>query len=162
MHTLDEYKTIKKYLNIKCKCDCGKICWVPCYKIKNQMIQSCGCDSKYKKSKDKIMPAKRALYNSYIKRALKRNIDWSLEFNEFLKISSLNCHYCGNKPNNKSKNYYNDNYSYIYNGIDRSDNTQGYYSENCVPCCKICNRAKGDLKEQEFKEWIKNISKNLT
>jgi hypothetical protein len=39
-------------------------------------------------------------------------------------------------------------------GIDRIDNSQGYSIENCVPCCMVCNRAKGILSLEDFKNWI--------
>ena len=46
---------------------------------------------------------------------------------------------------------------YVYNGVDRVDNERGYSLENCVPCCKFCNRMKRDLGKKEFLEHIKNI-----
>jgi hypothetical protein len=37
------------------------------------------------------------------------------------------------------------------------DNTKGYTKENCVPCCKICNRLKSDLTKEEFEEYQKRV-----
>jgi len=42
-------------------------------------------------------------------------------------------------------------------GVDRVDNTKGYTKENCVPCCKICNRLKSDLTKEEFEEYQKRV-----
>jgi 5-methylcytosine-specific restriction endonuclease McrA len=49
---------------------------------------------------------------------------------------------------------------FIQSGIDRIDNTLGYNIENCVSCCKDCNRAKSDKTLNEFKEWITNLYNN--
>jgi hypothetical protein len=50
---------------------------------------------------------------------------------------------------------------YIYNGIDRVDNTRGYSIDNCVACCKQCNWAKRELPQQEFIDWIHRVSRHL-
>lgn len=47
--------------------------------------------------------------------------------------------------------------SFVYNGIDRVDNSVGYVLSNCVPCCSTCNRMKGTMSSEEFKEKIKLI-----
>ena len=51
------------------------------------------------------------------------------------------------------------NGDFIYNGIDRLDNNEGYLPSNVVTCCKICNRAKHSLTVVEFLEWVRDISK---
>jgi len=45
----------------------------------------------------------------------------------------------------------------IYNGIDRVDNAIGYLTDNCVACCKVCNRAKLQMSKNEFFDHIKKI-----
>jgi 5-methylcytosine-specific restriction endonuclease McrA len=57
---------------------------------------------------------------------------------EFNDLSARECHYCGKKGPN---------------GIDRVDNNKGYLKENCVPCCKHCNYAKGNLSMEDFSDW---------
>ena len=79
-------------------------------------------------------------YNIYKKNAKRRNLDFQLTKEEFYDITSKPCHYCGNFQN--------------YNGIDRIDSDKGYYFENCVPCCEVCNKMKLDYSV-EF--WIKHI-----
>jgi hypothetical protein len=82
----------------------------------------------------------------------------------------MNCFYCNSLPNNvfnraktdkkasiKAKNEGN----YIYNGIDRIDNSKGHTIDNIVPCCKYCNFAKSNLNIKEFYEWIDRVKKNL-
>lgn len=38
------------------------------------------------------------------------------------------------------------------------DNAQGYESANIVPCCKICNHAKGTMPYGEFMAWIARLA----
>lgn len=57
------------------------------------------------------------------------------------------------KPENKI--------DFIYNGLDRVDNTKSHTKENCVPCCKYCNYAKRNLTIEEFFTLLENIKRNL-
>ncbi len=43
--------------------------------------------------------------------------------------------------------------------IDRKDNLLGYSKENSLPCCFVCNRAKGNMSYKNFILWIKAIKK---
>ena len=56
----------------------------------------------------------------------------------------------------KSNCYYCNDFD-IINGIDRQDCLQGYFENNCVPSCKICNFIKGKLSVDDFRKKIKNI-----
>ncbi len=73
-------------------------------------------------------------------------------------MSKGNCNYCGDPP---SCTMYNRNKSdfYIYNGIDRVDNNVGYVLDNAVSCCKVCNRAKYNMAEEEFLSWTERLGK---
>lgn len=51
-------------------------------------------------------------------------------------------------------------FDYTYNGIDRVNNDIGYIKNNCIPCCKICNRAKNSMSYDDFLNWIKILVKN--
>lgn len=77
----------------------------------------------------------------------------------FHYITSQDCVYCGAPPNQivRRDNHHNGNY--IYNGIDRFDNSLGYIESNCVPCCKICNVMKFTLNIDEFYKHIQQILK---
>lgn len=56
----------------------------------------------------------------------------------------------------------NQKYIFYYQGIDRKDNLKGYSKENCVSCCKRCNRAKDVHNQASFLEWIKLVyNKNI-
>ena len=49
------------------------------------------------------------------------------------------------------------NGDFIYNGLDRIDNSKNHSKENCVACCKYCNYAKRERSFSEFKEWINRV-----
>jgi hypothetical protein len=76
------------------------------------------------------------------------------------KKISKNCFYCKAEPIQKCSwvGYDND---FVYNGIDRVDNSKGYEINNCVPCCIICNKSKLDLSLEEWKEWIEKLYQNF-
>ena len=122
--------------------------------------QSCGCYQKEKLSKrSKIeygLSSKKAAYGVYKDGAKKRNLSFNLTFDQFLILTQQNCFYCGSKPNNLYKNICG-NGNFIYNGIDRLDNTKGYTLDNVVPCCYQCNWAKRDLSINEFISWVNRI-----
>ncbi len=79
----------------------------------------------------------------YINQAKGRGLDFSLTENEFYKITSSNCFYCGSAPEPKRvSGGKKQNRTFFANGIDRVDSDIGYIPSNCVPCCEFCNRAK--------------------
>lgn len=96
------------------------------------------------------------LVRQYKKTASARNLEFALSDDVFRNLVTGNCHYCGLIPNQtmKSKDC---NGEFVYNGIDRVDNKQGYVASNCVSCCKICNRAKNNLSEKEWRDWVSRL-----
>lgn len=98
-----------------------------------------------------------SFYTCYIRDAKKRSIDFLLTKDDFLRLTKLDCHYCGSKPSLKFKSNNHGNGSYICNGIDRKNNLVGYIIDNCVPCCNVCNRMKGKLTEKVFLTYIARI-----
>ena len=92
-------------------------------------------------------PAKNS-WRQYQVSANKRGFDFSLTFQELENLIFSQCDYCG-VP------------ACPINGIDRVDNTKGYIKDNCVPCCAICNKAKGILTVLEFKNWIIKLFNNI-
>lgn len=91
--------------------------------------------------------------------ARNRNHSWELSKAEFRILTSSNCYYCGAVPSNIKRTDKNNYllYEYIYNGIDRVDNTKGYTKDNCVACCTICNLAKRNMSLDTFITWIENL-----
>ena len=50
----------------------------------------------------------------------------------FFLVRSNKCYYCGEKLGTAG------------HGLDRIDTKKGYYPDNVIPCCGICNAIKGD------------------
>lgn len=105
----------------------------------------------------------KSLFDKYRRAALKRGYQWRLSFDEFIALTVQDCHYCGEPPSQEhiARIGNTDGKPYLYNGIDRSDNTKGYQVDNVVPCCGRCNVAKMDRDVDEFAEWILRIAKRL-
>ena len=97
--------------------------------------------------------------NVYKKGARDRKFEFLLSREEFRILTSSNCYFCGVEPKQKTGRIkYTQTYGeYLYNGIDRKDNAQGYTVENCLPCCKICNYAKHKISFEEFEAWLNRI-----
>jgi 5-methylcytosine-specific restriction endonuclease McrA len=76
------------------------------------------------------------VYKHYVRQCRIRNVYWELTVDQFKVLTSSNCAYCGKQPTNRRSNY-------LYSGIDRKNNKQGYTLDNSVPCCKVCNSIKG-------------------
>jgi len=143
-----------------CKCECGKEKIIFGDSLRNGITKSCGCLHREIMSKPYGFSRMQSTISRYKKQAKKRGIKYKLTEKQFKEITQKDCYYCGTKPNNISKSNCN-NGSYIYNGIDRIDNTKGYTTDNVVPCCKRCNRAKDIFALSEFEDWIKKIHNNL-
>jgi hypothetical protein len=100
------------------------------------------------------------LYGNYTRNSSSRKREFKLKLDQFKLLTSGNCHYCNGPPclilrgGRVAKSKWGD---YIYNGIDRIDNSQGYINSNCVTCCKICNRAKNNLSYDVFMSYINRI-----
>lgn len=141
-----------------CKCDCGKEKIVKEASLLRGTSKSCGCITKelnFNKSKPYGVTSSNRVYDWYKRHAIENNRIFELTKDEFLNLTSFNCYYCGEKPNHVCKK--GKIGEYIYNGIDRIDNTKGYTHNNCVPCCEKCNRAKLKMGKNEFLEWIDKI-----
>jgi len=141
-----------------CKCACGKEKIINGRSLRNGNTKSCGCLlGNYNRLNPGLSNMRKTIIN-YKNSAKKRGFEYKLTEEQFHKITQKDCFYCGAKPNNKSK-HKGRNGIYLYNGIDRVDNTKGYIIGNAVPCCKRCNHAKKDYTLREFQDWIKKVYK---
>ena len=157
-----------------CRCDCGQETKVQSSNLSAGHTISCGCfrkeQSKLRASTDIVQyrPLKgstrlnirkpggsfRRLLAIY-KRAAKKNLrEFSLSEEEFRQLTKSVCFYCGVEPSQISKT---NTEQYIYNGVDRKDNSVGYTTENSVPCCWPCNELKGDRNIDDFLARIQKI-----
>lgn len=110
--------------------------------------------------RDKDTSMRRYALTSYVIGARSRNLEFSLSEEYFYELIVKPCVYCGStKASVKQETNYirSAKLPFYYTGIDRKDSSVGYTVENSVPCCFICNRAKRELPEETFREWIKNL-----
>lgn len=164
-------------------CDCGTTTYVRPHDLTSGNTISCGCFyeetkiSNAKKNAEKgrvydprISSARAAWRNTYSNKDRRLGRE-GLDFESFLELSQQPCGYCGREPfrifnvglmpqsSYKSENQRKDGY-FIYNGLDRLDNTKGHSRDNVVPCCKDCNLAKRSLSESEFLKLVELIYHN--
>ena len=86
---------------------------------------------------------------SIIGGARKRGIHMGLSNDDIMNMTDLDCAYCGEITSNVSRN-----------GIDRLDSSVGYTIDNCVSCCRMCNKMKVCLDFQTFIDRCSQISFN--
>ncbi len=143
-----------------CECDCGTTKVVSGRDLRDGDTKSCGC---YKRERSLSInrladgeSAINAVYGHYKKGAVLRGLEFSLSKEEFCLMTQQVCHYCGVAPSNTRKTQ-RPTGVYIYNGIDRIDNTKGYVSGNMVSCCFKCNLSKKEMSYQQFLEWVGRV-----
>lgn len=152
-----------------CVCECGKEVYhcTTSLQIKNRGVRSCGCLRDDYKSTNPTLTSITAVFKGGV------YSDGNLSLEDFIILCKKKCFYCGAEPknianirprsqrdNNDTLEYYN-SYSFLYNGLDRINSSKKHDTDNVVPCCKICNRAKSDMSFYEFNQWItKIIDKN--
>lgn len=113
--------------------------------------------------------------------------DGDISFSKFLELSQNNCYYCGTPPNNKihvgfkkdgsmrtrrSKNskgleykarswgWNHPNAYFVYNGLDRIDQSAPHNECNVVVCCVTCNMMKRNMSTEQFLRHAEAIVKN--
>jgi hypothetical protein len=78
----------------------------------------------------------RTRYAVVANRAQKRDLPFTLTYEQFRALVGQPCHYCGG--------------SVPVIGVDRLDNEEGYTPENTVPACPACNTWKSVMTVDEF------------
>lgn len=148
----------------QCTCDCGNICYVSSKLLRCGDVKSCGCfRSDYMKQTRRLFGNKAAqnhVYYQYMHRAAKSDYQFDLSFEFFIDLTQKPCFYCGAKPSKVSK-YTGNSDIFVYNGIDRKDNSLGYIESNVVSCCYRCNLAKHTMSIEEFESWIDQVYNTL-
>ena len=157
---IEDVGHITGHRHFRCMCVCGKIIIVDGSKLKNNHTRSCGCIRKntpqLKHRKTYGEASSNRLISSYIGNSKRRNIKFELTKEQMLVLFKSKCFYCGCDPSaiSNSKKCHGE---YVYNGIDRLDNVNGYTIENVVSCCKQCNYKKGSQSYDAFLNWIKRV-----
>jgi hypothetical protein len=144
-----------------CVCECGGEKYTTLSNLKYNNTRSCGCDKAA--IIEKMADARRIeksslihLYRKYNQGAKTRNYVFDITLDEFEQLTSGYCAYCGAEPNREARTN-GKQPLYVYNGIDRIDNSIGYVLNNCVPCCGRCNWMKADLSVDDFLTHITKI-----
>jgi len=142
-----------------CRCDCGNEVEADGRDLRRGGVRSCGCLFLEAQVARASLPEGvgmfRALMRNWKRGAKKRGLVWALTEDQARELTSQPCFYCGGLPSQHWGSYHHRyNGVYMYNGLDRVDNARGYEIDNVVPCCFVCNRAKGGLPQTEFLEWI--------
>jgi hypothetical protein len=86
-----------------------------------------------------------SVYRQYQYKAKARNLTFRLTLDEFERMVSQPCHYCGD---------------YEVMGVDRVDNRIGYLISNSVPCCFECNFMKRNMDKYRFVNRAVKIAKH--
>lgn len=149
----------------ECRCDCGNTHVAQGMNLKAGDVRSCGClfqdfmklEKRAPRPQCRKAPGEVAflyLFTNYKSRAKKRGYSFLLSEDEFRGLITKSCAYCATLPLSVCKRDYD---SMLYNGVDRIDNSLGYFPGNCVPCCRRCNLMKGTMSVQQFFDAIAAI-----
>lgn len=147
------------YWNARCL-NCGIIV----ARAKSTLLAENGCRNCERMPKG--MAGLHRLLDYYRRNAKKYLRDFTLTEEEFRRLTSGLCHYCGVPPsrvstcNKGSPNKKSDWGDYPFNGVDRMNNEDGYTMKNCVSCCGICNRAKNSMPYDEFVSYLRGLIGN--
>jgi len=156
----------KEHKQYRCSCACGGETLARSWALRSGRHQSCSCGNRIPRPKQQLpnnLGPKKELYRKYEAQAKRRGIAFELTVKLFSNLIERDCHYCGVEPNTKRVMYKRKSVerTFVYNGVDRVDNKNGYTVENCVTCCSICNNSKATLTIDEWKTWLKRVATNL-
>lgn len=162
----ESYRKKHKHSTWLCLCECAKKVIVRTTHLLEGRVLSCGCAWHPLKSIESDKTALKDLYRSYKSTAKKKGHLFELDLDVFKELTQSVCFYCNKSPNSVRKPHPRNNNTvyrptqltpYIYNGIDRKNNSMGYSRDNCVPCCKECNFLKSNRNLDEFIALIRTI-----
>lgn len=148
----------------RCVCDCGGEKVTRGYSLRRGHVKSCGCivrESAWDHPRKHKTPEDAAwLFNwkQCLRNIKHRSLDMYLKFEEFRELSTQPCHYCGAPPETRPSQR--GRASIQASGLDRVDNDRGYHSDNVVPCCTWCNRAKNSGTKEEFLNHCKHVAEH--
>ena len=137
-------ETAAKYSLLQSKNSRNTYC---CSKCRKDKLSEWAKTAKIK-YKDPIEGKCSILFSNYRSKAKFKNWQFNLTFEEFKKLVTSNCHYCGLEPNKCRKDIAKSRQGLSrihFNGVDRIDSNKGYLSDNVLPCCEDCNKAKRNL-----------------
>lgn len=127
-----------------------------------RIINNSCCDiNTFKKCSDNIVvpDLNKKFFGSTVKCTFSDHYNDGLSIEQFYKLSQLNCYYCGAPPSNIANKNKVKNVEgiFVYNGLDRIDNTLPHTYDNVVTCCYDCNFAKSNITLTDFLFWINSL-----
>ena len=94
-----------------------------------------------------ISSGEQAVWRAYVRNTHRRGlVEWGLNRKDFSHLIQQNCEYCKGPPRNRVPFFL---FTFLYQGIDRKNNAEGYTKGNTVPCCHRCNSIKGRYLSHE-------------
>jgi hypothetical protein len=87
-----------------------------------------------------------SVYKRYQRQATDRNLSFTLSLEEFEKLVSGACVFCGEQP---------------ALSVDRKDSRIGYLPFNVQSMCSYCNRLKSNDVEYIFLDQVLKIAKHI-
>ena len=156
--SLDKKETTGESILWLLECNCGRYIESVPAKLKTRIEQGeiTRClECNPVKRLPRGMAASNEVLRQYKQTARKNGRQFLLSGEEARQLFQSDCFYCGSPPSNyKSPGRWKYNGGYHYNGIDRLNNEKDYTTDNCVPCCVMCNKAKRDVPVDMFITWI--------
>ena len=149
------------YVRALCKCGTEFKCALS--NLKGGNTKSCGCYDRETSSisgKNNSLGLGTAnfntLYGKYKSKAIKRGYSFTLSKEFCFKMFQENCYFCGKLPlqSYKQKGCTGE---FLYNGLDRVDNSLGYLESNIVTCCWKCNAIKHSVSVKIARKMIEFI-----
>lgn len=146
------------------RCSCGTTIKRIAHFVVKGITKSCGCKTKALRAdagaKSRKLDPRISSGRSIWRRVYKDGCD----FDTFLRLSQLPCTYCGVPPSRIYNKYDMDKRhprrpeaDFIYNGLDRLDNSKDHSPDNIVPCCTVCNLMKGTFSVSDFFKQVRKI-----
>jgi len=81
-------------------------------------------------------------YKLSIKKSAHRGLEFGLTEQQYISLINNLCYYCDNNFGSTFENM-------TGVGLDRLNNSKGYFLENVVPCCTKCNVIRNDILTPE-------------
>ena len=148
----------------ECVCECGNSKVSRSDSLRSGKTNNCGCLTSSLISEANKLPAGDAHINLalhfYKKGARDRGLEFAITRDEFIKVASGDCAYCGVTATEESAPYARPILTSLHplNGIDRVNSKLGYTTDNVVPCCSRCNQIKMDMDVEEFIDQVRRIA----
>lgn len=145
-----------------CRCACGNESPVHAGHLlggKSTKCETCNYSDYGRSDVEAVIRMQFSTYKTHAKTKLRA---FELTLEQFTRLVTQACTYCGNSAKENRKGPFNVKRRKFFplNGVDRQDNDLGYLVSNCVPCCTTCNMMKKTLSGASFIQLCKTIAAN--